>query len=315
MPLSLRRGTVTAIVAEHTDLARLEVDGSPCIAYPHITGPVELGDEVLVNVQARELELGSGGFDILYANVTRGIGLDPEPGAHVMSLPYTPLQQAASHIEEEGPLAESLGGLPVVCCTLHSQVAPVCAALAGLRVLYVQVGGGALPISLSDTVRLLRDRGLIEVSVAAAPCVDGDVQAVNVYSALAWCAAHGAEVVVCSIGPGIVGTATFLGHGAIAAVEAANAAVALGGRAVLAPRVSGADERPRHRGLSHHTEAVLQLCAQTPHVPAGDALAGTGWREACDGLPLAHMGRGPDEDPAFFAAAFAAGQLARGLVE
>jgi hypothetical protein len=315
MPLSLRRGTVTAIVAEHTELMRLEIDGSPCIAYPHITGPVELGDEVLVNVQARELELGSGGFDIVYANITRGIGLDPEPGAHVMSLPYTPLQQAASHIEEEGPLAESLGGLPVVCCTLHSQVAPVCAALAGLRVLYVQVGGGALPISLSDTVRLLRDRGLIEVSVAAAPCLDGDVQAVNVYSALAWCAAHGAEVVVCSIGPGIVGTATFLGHGAIAAVEAANAAVALGGRAVLAPRVSGADKRPRHRGLSHHTEAVLQLCAQTPQVPAGDALDGPGWREACAGLPLAHMGRGPDEDPAFFAAAFAAGQLARGLVE
>jgi hypothetical protein len=30
---------------------------------------------------------------------------------------------------------------------------------------------------------------------------------------------------------------------------------------------------------------------------------------------LAHMGRGPDEDPAFFAAAFAAGRLARELVE
>jgi hypothetical protein len=314
MPLSLRRGAVTAIVEELADIVRLEVDGSACVAYPRVTGPVQVGDEVLVNVQARALELGSGGFDILYANLTRGVGLESEPGAHVMTLPYTPLQQAASYVEEEGPLAETLGGLPVVCCTLHSQVAPVCAALAGLRVLYVQVGGGALPVSLSNAVRLLRNRGPIEVSVAVAPCIDGDVQAVNVYSALAWCAAHAAEVVVCSIGPGIVGTATFLGHGGIAAVEAANATVALGGRAVLAPRVSSADERPRHRGLSHHTEAVLQLCAEPPLVPAGDELDAPGWRDACEGLPLSHMGRGPDEDPAFFAAAFAAGRLARELV-
>jgi hypothetical protein len=314
MPLSLRRGAVTAIVEEHAELVRLEVDGAPCIAYPRMTGPVQVGDEVLVNVQARELALGSGGFDILYANLTRGIGLEGEPGAHVMTLPYTPLQQAASHVEEDGPLAETLAGLPVVCCTLHSQVAPVCAALAGLRVVYVQVGGGALPVSLSDIVRTLRERGLVEVTVATAPCVDGDVQAVNMYSALAWCAARKAEVVVCSIGPGIVGTATFLGHGAIAAVEVANAAAALGGRAVLVPRISAADERPRHRGLSHHTEAVLQLCAVPPHVPSGDELDAPGWREACEDLPLSHMGRGADDDPLFFAAAFAAGKLARGLV-
>ena len=314
MPLSLRRGAVTAIVEAHADLVRLEVDGTPCIAYPRLTGPVQVGDEVLVNVQARELELGSGGFDILYANLTRGVGLEAAPGAHVMTLPYTPLQLAASHLEEEGPLADTLDGMPVVCCTLHSQVTPVCAALAGLRVVYVQVGGGALPVSFSDALRVLCDRGLVEVTVAVAPCIDGDVQAVNVYSALAWCAAHAAEVVVCSIGPGIVGTATFLGHGGVAAVEAANATVALGGRAVLVPRISGADERPRHRGLSHHTEAVLQLCSEPPHVPSGDELDAPGWHDACEGLPLSHMGRGADDDPVFFAAAFAAGRLARGLV-
>jgi hypothetical protein len=39
-----------------------------------------------------------------------------------------------------------------------------------------------------------------------------------------------------------------------------------------------------------------------------------GWAEACAGLPLSHMGRGPDEEPWFFAAAFAAGRLARSLV-
>jgi hypothetical protein len=38
------------------------------------------------------------------------------------------------------------------------------------------------------------------------------------------------------------------------------------------------------------------------------------WREASEGLPLAHMGRGPDEDGLFFEAAFAAGKLARALI-
>jgi hypothetical protein len=312
MPLSLRRGHVTAIVERHDELARLEVDDVPCIAYPRITGPVELGDEVLVNVQARALGLGSGGFDVLHANLTRGLELEPEPRAHVMALPYTSLQHAVRHVEEDAALAESLDGMPVVCCSVHSQLAPVCVGLAGLRVAYVQVVGGALPVALSDAARALRERGLLELVVAAGACVDADAQAVNVYSALAWCKAKGADVVVCAIGPGIVGTATALGHGGVAAAQAVNAAAALGGRAVVAPRVSGAEPRSRHRGVSHHTEAVLRLCLAEPLVPV--ELDPPGWRDACEGLPLSHMGRGPDDDPDFFAAAYAAGLLARNLV-
>ncbi|HEY6054227.1 MAG TPA: DUF3866 family protein, partial [Gaiellaceae bacterium] len=312
MPLSLRRGRVTAVLERHEGLVRLEVDGIACVAYPRLTGPVALGDEVLVNEQARLLGLGSGGFDVLHVNLTRGLGLEPEPGAHVMTLPYTPLQSAVRHAEEEAEPAESLGGMPVVCCSLHSQVAPVCAALAGRRLAYVQLPGGALPVALSDVVRTLKERGLLGVAVAAGGCTDGDVQCVSAASALAWAAAAGYEAVVCSVGPGIVGTGTRLGHGGLAAAEAANAAAALGGRAVIAPRVSEADARERHRGLSHHTRAVLDLCLGEVLVP--DDLEPDGWRESCEGLPLSHMGRGPREDPSFFAAAFAAGLVARGLL-
>ena len=332
MPLSLRRGRVTAVLARYEGLVRLEVDGAACVAYPRLTGPVALGDDVIVNEQARLLGLGSGGFDVLHANLTRGLGLEPPPGAHVMTLPYTPVQSAARHAEEDGPLPESLDGLPVVCCSLHSQLAPVCAALAGLRVAYVQLPGGALPVSLSDAVRLLKERGLLEVAVAAGGCVDGDVQCVSAASALAWCAAAGVDVAICGIGPGIVGTGTHLGHGGLAAAAAANAALALGGRPVVAARVSEADERDRHRGLSHHTAAVLRLVlgqalvAWPQEVPLPKQLQpqnssryetvvveSDSWRAGCAGLPLSHMGRGPDDDPAFFAAAFAAGLVARGL--
>ena len=311
MALSLRRGVVTAVLERHGGLARVEVDGTPCVAYPRLTGPVALGDEVLVNTQARELGLGSGGFDVLYANLTRGLDLEPEPGAHVMQLPYTPLQAVARFVEEDGGLAESLDGMPVVCCSLHSQVAPVCAALAGLRVAYVQLQGGALPVALSNTVRALKDRGLLGATASVGACFGGDVECVTPWSALTWAKAQGFDVAVCAIGPGIVGTASRFGHGGLAAVTAANAASALDGRPVVAVRASEADPRERHRGISHHTRAVLDLCLGDVFV--ADAAHGEGWREACEGLPLEHMGRGPDEDPAFFEAAYAAGSLAREL--
>jgi hypothetical protein len=308
VPLSLRRGRVTAVLERHERLVRLEVDGDACVAYPGLTGPVALGDDVVVNIQATALGLGSGGFDVLHANLTRGLDLAPEPGAHVIKLPYTPLQAAVRHAEEDDPLAESLDGMPVVCCSLHSQVAPVAAALAELRVAYVQVAGGALPVSLSDTLRVLKERGLVETTVAAGACVEGDVACVSVASSFAWARASGFAVAICSLGPGIVGTGTRLGHGGLAAAEAANTAAALGGIPVVAARVSGVDERDRHRGVSHHTRAILDLA---PQARVGED--GEGWREACKGLPLDHMGRGPDEDPDFFEAAFAAGKLARSL--
>jgi hypothetical protein len=325
--LSLRRGRVTAIVERHEGLVRLDVDGSACVAYPDLTGPVALEDEVLVNVQARALALGSGGFDVIYANLTRGLELAVAEEAHVMKLPYTPLQAAAPHAEEGAALADGLAGLPVVCCSLHSQLAPACAGLGeGLRVAYVQLPGGALPLPLSDALRALKERGLVDDAVSVGACFGGDRECVNVASALAWAKAAGFDVAVCAIGPGIVGTGSFLGHGGLAAAEAANASVALGGTAVLAPRVSEGDERERHRGLSHHTRAVLALCLGNVAVawPAGLEADGApdpradvdvaGWEEACLELPLSHMGRGAGEDPWFFAAAFAAGRLARTLV-
>ena len=322
--IGLRWGTVTAVAECLDGLVRLEVDDAPCIAYPRLTGQVEVGDVVLVNEQARTLELGSGGFDVLYANLTRGLRLPADEDAHVMALPYTPSQQAIRFVDEdtgEGGARERIDGVPVVCLGLHSQLAPACAALAGRRVTYVQLGGGSLPVSLSDSVRALKARRLLDAAIAVSPCLDGDLQCVSTASALTEAVERGAEVVVCGIGPGIVGTGSRWGHGGLSVAEAANVASALGGLPIVAPRVSFGDERPRHRGLSHHTRSALALCLGTVRVawpvglepPSGVDVVevnAAGWEAACAPLALSHMGRGPGEDPWFFAAAFAAGRLA-----
>src|SRR2546423_5559919 len=238
MALSLRRGRVTAIAERHEGLVRCEVDGEACVAYPALTGAVALGDEVVVNVQGRELGLGSGGFDVLHLNLTRGLDLAPPPGAHVMKLPYTPVQHAVRHAEEDGPVAEALDGLPVVCCSLHSQVAPVCAALEGTRVAYVQVAGGALPLPLSDTLRALRARGLVGATVSAGACFGGDVEGVTAASAFGWAAAGGVVAGVRAIGPGIGGTAPRPGPGGPAAAGAREPGRGRGGGPGAAPRGS-----------------------------------------------------------------------------
>ena len=321
--LTLRRGRVSAITGRAEGLTRLEVDGIQCIAYPRLTGPVALGDEVVVNVQARELQLGSGGFDILHVNLTRGLELELDRDAHVMKLPYTPIQIAVRHAEEGRELPGSLDGLPVVCCSLHSQVTPVCAGIgSGVRVAYVQLAGGALPVSLSDALRVLRERELVATTIAVGACLDGDVHSVSIASALLWCAAERFDVIVCAIGPGVVGTGSSFGHGGMSAASAAHAGCALGGVPILAVRASQGDPRERHLGVSHHADDVLRLAGSEVVVawpegftlPDGVAVEQVdvdGWKDACAGLPLEHMGRGPSDDPLFFAAAFAAGRAAR----
>ncbi|MCW3067248.1 MAG: hypothetical protein JWN32_4420, partial [Solirubrobacterales bacterium] len=165
--LTLRRGTVT--VAEPADGAtqRLEVDlegeRRPAIADVALLGAAEVGDDVVVNVAARDLRLGSGGFDVLHVNLTRGLGGEGTPDAHVMKLGYTSLQHAVLPVE--GPELAVPLEKPAAVFFLHGHLAPLAFAFAaasrGARLGYVQTAGGALPGGLSQAVALLRERGLL----------------------------------------------------------------------------------------------------------------------------------------------------------
>ena len=326
--LTLRRGVVVSVDRRAPDTAiTVDVAGEhrPAIAYVDLTGPVEEGDEVVVNVAARDLGLGSGGFDIVHANLTRGLAADGAAGAHVMKLNYTSLQHAVDPVEERAGDLELPLDRAVAVVSLHAQLPCVAWALAearpGTRVGYVQTAGGALPGALSRNVRVLRERGLLAGHVTASPAFGGEQDAVTVAGALhAGLTALGWDAAVVGPGPGILGSDTALGHGGLAALDNAHAALALDCRTIIVPRMSSGDPRPRHRGLSHHTRTVLELLLRPVMVavPKGEPVELPGWaapREAetdlagyaASGLPARTMGRSIDEDLLFFRAALAGG--------
>ena len=233
-----------------------------------------------------------------------------------MKLRYTSLQVDTGAGEEGVELPTSLERLPVVACALHSQLPIVAVVVKHLRpdarIAYVMTDGGSLPIALSDTVHQLRTQGIVERTITAGHAFGGDVEAVNVHSALALARHHGADVVIAAIGPGVVGTGTKLGHTGLDVVTTADATAAMGGTPILAVRFSEADGRDRHQGPSHHTMTAVELAARQLIVPTPDELEVPDVAALLDaaGLRVTTMGRGPAEDPAFFAWAGAAGVAA-----
>lgn len=295
------------------------------------------------------LGTGGRHFVVARANGIEGVGFDTPSGGHIMKLRYTPLQRDVLAVESpESPhhsamaQATTLEGMPVVCCGLHSQLPLVAAAVKqrdpGLRIAYCMTDSASLALPISDIVRASCEAGLLDTTISCGQAFGGQLEAVNLHSGLL-AARHvaGAAVAIVAIGPGVVGTSTPYGHGGVGQGEAINAAGALGGVAVAVLRLSFADARERHRVVSHHTVAALTSIALAPALVAVPALppdlagqvaerleragvwkrhraakAGQGFESAPDmrGVNITTMGRGAADDPAFFAAAYAAGDVA-----
>jgi hypothetical protein len=354
--MRLAWGSVLAIKASAEGIQDLEIeldDGSldRAIAYTRLVRKCGPGDRVLLNTTAVDLALGTGGKHFVVARLGQGSGvaLDAPAGGHIMKLRYTPMQVDVLAVEsQESPhhavmkLATDLGGMPVVCCGLHSQVPLVAAAIKQvdpqLRVAYCMTDTAALALPLSDVVRASVAERILDATITCGQAFGGQYEAVNLHSGLL-AARHvaRADVAIAAIGPGVVGTATPFGHGGIAQGESINAAAVVGGVPVAVLRLSFADVRPRHRVVSHHTIAALDRIAlaraqvAVPTLPedyaeqVDDVLDGAGVWERHDrvdspagrtpapnlrGVEVKTMGRGLQDDPAFFAAAFAAGEVA-----
>jgi len=364
-----RRGVVTAVRREWPGAAELEVSvaGAPvsALAYPRLTGRPEPGDEVLLNTGALDLGLGTGGYALVIA-VPGRLPPDPAGPGHLVKARYTPLQATVLGADEQGSAyhetlreADNLDGIPVVVADLHSALPAILAAYYAQRdapaavagqpdpgrrepkprptAVYVMPDGGALPIWFSRTVARLREIGWLAGTITVGQAFGGELEAVTLHSGLL-AARHvlGAEVVVVAQGPGNLGTGTRWGFSGLACGEAVNAAAVLGGRPVASLRISEADPRERHRGISHHSltaygrVALARADVVVPDLPgdfgaqvaaAAEPLGSRhnlvrvgvdGLREVLAKCPvqLSTMGRGLNEDPAYFVAAAAAGRHA-----
>ncbi|MGL5830369.1 MAG: DUF3866 family protein [Angustibacter sp.] len=317
------------------------------LAYPALVGRPEVGDRVLITTGPLDRGLGTGGFAVVVAIPDRL----PEPGpaqGHLVKARYTPLQILVQGADEQGSphhhvlaRADELSGAVVVTADLHSALPAIVLgirrAAPSAQIAYVMTDGGALPAWLSRTVDGLRAAGWIAGCVSTGQAFGGDIEAVSLHSGLlAARLVLGADIIVVSQGPGNLGTGTTWGFSGVAVGEAINAAAVLGGRPVGSLRISQADARERHRGISHHSATAYGRVALAPadlvlpelpgdlgeligrqavslgapHTPHRIVrVADPGLRAALteSPVPLRTMGRGLDADPAAFIAAAAAG--------
>lgn len=332
----------------------------PALNLTTLTGRIAVGERVLLNTVAVEMSLGTGGQDFVVTGLERNGETEPPPG-HIMKMRYTPLQVPVLAVEApESPhhdairLFAGLDDLPVVCAELHSQLPAICAAAfwgcerqgcaRPPRIAYIMTDGAALPMALSRLVPELKAQGLLTATITTGQAFGGDYEAVNLYSALAAAKAvvH-ADIIVVAQGPGTVGTGTALGFSGIDQGLAINAAASLGGMPILVPRISFADQRRRHTGLSHHTLTVMTRIARAPvllplpRLPPEQnevlytMLEDSGLAETNDpitidaeqalqslearGLKVTTMGRSLAEERPFFLSSAAAGLLASQLIE
>jgi hypothetical protein len=368
------RAKVTGVVRSEAGLQEVALrmksgDSARGIHYTDSLAPLAEGDEVVVNTTAVELGLGTGGLHFVYALVD-GAGVVDQvkgynrvenvPQGHLMKLRYTPLQRAALSTEEEASphhrlfLGQpTLEGMPVLIGDVHSMLPVAVAWLrhaekmaqseVSLRLAYVMSDGGALPLAFSRHAAELKRLGWIQGTVTYGHAYGGDLETVNKFTALlaARHALH-ADIAIAAMGPGIAGTGTPLGHSGIEVGELVNAVAALSGVPVVMPRVSFAEQRERHRGVSHHTLGALataafakaQLPLPAELAPEARALIERQLRQyavaakhevhwlhepplaealaciAAAPFPITTMGRSFREDPCFFQAVCVAAQAA-----
>ena len=345
---NFRLGRVAEILEERRGLQKVvvNVEGEARRAYvlTQLIPAVEPGDEVILNTTAIDLGLGTGGWHFVHWNRASTGASNPGPG-HIMKLRYTSLQADTGCVEEHDERLRdvtSIEGMPVVHCALHSQLAGAATAFHErapyAKLAYIMTDGAALPLALSDLVAALSDLGLIDMTITVGHAFGGTHEAINVHSALAVARTLGMSAALVAVGPGIVGTNTALGHTGLEAATVLDATAALGGLPIAALRVSFADERPRHQGVSHHSRTALGLAVRSRvqvvvpliggqeeeriradlktsgiderhdviSVDPGDVIA----RFNRHGLDISSMGRPASTDPALHACAAAAAILA-----
>lgn len=280
-------GTVQEIIYEDHKIQELfvlvEDRQYKAMNFISLAGRCTLGDRVLLNTTAIRLQLGTGGYHYVIVNLNNCEEIQEKKG-HIMKMRYTPFQVAIQSIEEQGsPYHESiknfksLNNMPVIVGSLHSMLAPAIAFLKycnpQLNITYIMSDGASLPISISKSVRELKQKKLIDNTITYGNSFGGDYEAVNIYTALIGAKEiTKCDVAIVTMGPGIVGTGTEYGFTGVEQGTTIDAVNTLGGKSIAIPRISFADKRERHFGLSHHSITTFKKIIKTSTIISFPAL-------------------------------------------
>lgn len=277
--IRIRKGVVRDIVSrdEKKTIVKVSYDGicSRAINYNSLTGDIRENDVVYINTTANYLKLGTGGYDFVIINETRGGFKDTEYLGHIMKLKYTPYQvkcrcpsEKDDHDHDKIESFSHLYGLPVIIGELHSMLPPAACTFKYLnskaKIVYIMTDGGSLPIDISFNVQKLRSKGIISSTITSSNSFGGDYEAINIYDALIIAKSLlDCDLAIITMGPGITGTGTRYGFTGIEQGYIIDAVNTLKGIPVFIPRISFKDSRKRHYGISHHTLTVLGEIAKT----------------------------------------------------
>ena len=253
-------------------------DGSEAFALTDLCGPARAGDELLVNVSAVELGLGTGGAHVVHNNMSSPYGGTPSEGRVIKArylaeqLPVATAEESSEYADDRDEPGElpSLAGVRVLLCVLHSHALALAAAVhdaTGKAPGYVMTDGGALPFVLSDLAAACIERGVITTAVSTGHAFGAPIESVTVASGVAALASRRVSRVIVSPGPGHLGTASPLGFSGLDLAGHAATLDRLGASTALAVRASADDQRARHHRVSHHTRTLADVTPAQTAVP------------------------------------------------
>lgn len=270
--LSVKEAKVVEILKEDQNIQELlvlvEDKEQKAYNYLNMANKASVGNMVLINTTAVELSLGTGGYHFVISNLDNKLKEQSKDG-HIMKLRYTPMQIKVKSVEEFDEYKnkiekfKTLDDLPVVTGLLHSMLVPFACSYKYLnknkKIVYIMTDEGALPAFLSNNIKVLKQKCIIDSVITCGNAFGGDYEAINYKTAVIFAKeCLNADVIFISMGPGITGTGTKYGFSGVDQANIIDCINLFKGKAIMIPRVSFADKRNRHYGFSHHMLTILK---------------------------------------------------------
>ncbi|MEZ0536068.1 DUF3866 family protein [Caldicellulosiruptoraceae bacterium PP1] len=273
--IKIKKGIVTKNIKVTNNIQIVEVKlnnrTSYAINFLDINNPVDINQEVLVNITANYLNLGTGGYDFI---IPQG-QFENKKNGHIMKLRYTPLQFSVLTEEEKDKTiferTPYLNKENIVVCELHSMIAPIAIYLKQflpkIKISVILTDWGMLNANLSENIQYLKSKKLIDFVITCGEAFNGDFECINEINSIILSQQLQADVIIIGPLPGIVGTGSKFGFSTYNMIHVIEDIYRFNGQAILPIRLSKMDKRDRHKIISHHFITILNYLNAQAIIP------------------------------------------------